>query len=191
MNAFNRIIASLLGVIAIAAGVAIFLVLTGNIQGADMPGEWFAPQLERLQETGGAARVGSYALAVALIVIGAALLWIEAVTIFADGEETVQVMSDEGGSVVLSLSSIRQLAERTMLSYREVQSGSCSVRTGPDGLLIRCRAAMTMGSDVPATSAKVQSSVKDVVERLTGLPVTDVSVRARYHSGRRESVMAR
>jgi uncharacterized alkaline shock family protein YloU len=36
------------------------------------------------------------------------------------------------------------------------------------------------GSDVPRTSAEIRSSVKEELERLIGLPVTDVAVRASY-----------
>ena len=48
-----------------------------------------------------------------------------------------------------------------------------------------------MGSDVPAVTSDIQHDIREVVERLTGLNVIDVPVRARYQGDRDQPVLTR
>lgn len=50
------------------------------------------------------------------------------------------------------------------------------------GLVISCQARVSLASNVPEVCAGLQSSVKEAVEELTGLPVAQVNVRTKYES---------
>ena len=131
-------------------------------------------------------------MAIALIATGILVLVVEFLhAVRAASPSMVLLRSEEEGIVRISLESIRQLAERTCQGNRSVRRTRCSVRMTEGGLQMQCAVGLNMGSEVPGESSAIQRDVKEVVERLTGLPVVEVSIRANYVKDREQAVLAR
>ena len=103
----------------------------------------------------------------------------------------VLLRDDEIGSVWISVKSIRALSERTTYGVRSVRGSKVSVRVTPSGLHLTCNLTLRMATDLSVATQDVQNTVHEVVERLTGLKVNEVSVRAHYGRERDEPILAK
>ena len=192
MNAFNGLLVTLGALASIAVGVLILLVVTETLSPQTVPIPVLQQQLAGMTEDAGGGWWRDVGIAAAFIVVGLLVLLLEARTVTRkDAGGMVLVSSDSKGTVRLSVESIAQLAQRTARSNREVRSVRCRVQVDPSGLTINCIAGLRMGSDVPAVTSDIQHDVREVVERLTGLNVIDVPVRARYQGDRDQPVLTR
>ncbi len=193
MNIVNRLVVSLGALVFVAAGVYILLLISGTLLPGDINGEFFVPQIERIAADTGADLWADVGIAIGFIAVGAVVLLIQLATLGRRGREgrTVLLRDDEQGYVRISVESIRELAERTTYGVRSVLDARCSVKVTPGGLRMGCHLTLRMATDLPDATANVQTAVRDVVERLTGLKVIDVSVTARYGRHRDEPVLAR
>ena len=192
MNAFNGFVVGLVGLLAIVAGVFILLVGTETISVADVPGEAFDQQLAVMASKTGASWWADMGIAIGLIVSGVVLLTLEFMNVTrAATPEMVLLSSDAEGAVRVSLESIRELAEQTGRGNRDVRRIRCVIRVTAGGLRIRCTVGLRMAADLPGASAKIQKDVREVIERLVGLPVLEVLVRARYVRDRDQAVLVR
>lgn len=190
MNAFNRLFAIILALVLIAAG-AFTVVVIVDAQTLDQIGaDRFASRLVELVESGGGDVAENAGVAAALILVGAFLLILESRAVMAR-PRMVLVSGGQEGSVRIALDSIRELAEKTASANRSVRSLKCRVRVTSAGLRILCQARLNLGSDVPTVSSELQRTINDALERLTGLNVVDVSVRASYGGDGELSLVAR
>lgn len=193
MNFVNRLVVSIGALALIAAGVYILLLISGTLAPGDINGEYFVPQIERIAADTGADLWADVGIAIGFIAVGVAVLFVQLASLRrgARGGRTVLLRDDEQGYVRVSVQSIQELAERTAYSVRSVLDARCSIRVTPGGLRLGCRLTLRMATDLPEATASVQTAVREVVERLTGLKVIDVSVTARYGRHRDEPVLAR
>ncbi len=192
MNAFNGLLVTLGALASIAVGVLILLVITETLSAQAVPIPVLQQQLAGLVEDTSGAWWRDAGIAAAFIVVGLLVLLLEARTLTRTAAAgMVLVSSDSNGTVRLSVESIAQLAQRTARSNREIRSVRCRVQVASSGLTINCIAGLRMGSDVPAVTSDIQHDIREVVERLTGLNVIDVPVRARYQGDRDQPVLTR
>ena len=87
------------------------------------------------------------------------------VAIAATEVEGVATMGDDITSEIMSKVGIKNLAQGVKLA---IEDGKVSVEV---------KLTVEYGYNIPATCAKVQEKVKNTVENMTGLTVTDVDVR--------------
>ncbi len=192
MNFINRVLVSLGALVSVAAGVYILLLISGTVGPGDFSGEFFVPQIERIAADTGADLWTDVGIAVAFVAAGIAMLTVQ-ISSTGGGSSggTALLRDDEDGSVWIALESIRELSERTTHGVRSVRNSRVSVKVTAGGLRLGCNLTLRMGTDLPAATKEVQKTVHEVVERLTGLRVIDVSVRARYGRERDEPLLAK
>ncbi len=192
MNAFNAFIVSLVGMAFIAAGVFILLIATGILAPTVVPFSVFDTQAAAIAAKTGSDILVDIGVAAILIVVGAILLGLELRRLtVAVTPGMLLLRSDSIGSVRMALDSIRELAEMAGAGSREVRNIRCGVRVVKGGLRLRCTVALLMGCDVSSVSAKVQKDVLETVERLTGVNVIEVPIRAHYLRDRDQAVLVR
>ena len=149
---------------------------------------WFESELRGLALLGQPWKAIS--IAAALVGIGLMLLFL-AFQVRGGGrrrETPLLISSTDLGLLSVDPASIRTLVEHTGTANRSVVDLRCrlSVRRktppgGPDRITISCQPRLEMGADLREVRDDVQSRVKEMVERLTGLEVDRVHItRVRY-----------
>ena len=185
MNTLNAFLVALGGTVAIAAGILILLIATETVSSGLIPGDVF--------DSEAGAELWEYVgIASALIVAGMAILALEFRHLTRAAAPGMLILSSESeGTVRLSLESIRELAERTAQGNRSVQRIRCGVQDTGAGVRIRCSVGLRMGTDIPTASSAIQHDMREVVERLIGIPVLDVAIRARYLNDHDQALVGR
>ena len=186
MNVVNRIIVLILALLVLLSGVLVLLIAAGTV----VPGDLLLLQFESVAEVEGTDLATTNGIAGAMVVFGVLLLIFELRTI-KTRPQWVLVSAGEEGVVRMALDSIRELVERTGESNRSVRKPKCRVCVTSGGLRIRCFANLSMGMEVPKVSAELQESINDIVQRMTGLAVVDVAVKAKYRNDEDLSLVAR
>ncbi len=82
----------------------------------------------------------------------------------------------EFGDIRISIETIENLALKTASKQRGVKELRARVRASDAGLEIVLRAVIDGESSIPALTEEIQRAVKDHVEEITGIPVTNVAV---------------
>ena len=192
MNLLNGLLVTIGALASIAVGVLILLMVTETVPVETLPNAALRQQFAGMAEHSGAALWRDVGIAIGFMAVGLIVLALEARMLTRGGAAgMVMVSSGPDGVVRMSIDSIAQLAQRTARGNRDVRNVRCNVHVTPGGLTIRCVAGLRMGSDVPEVSSDVQQNIREVVERLTGLPVTDVPIRVRYEGDRDQPVLTR
>ena len=192
MNAFNALFVSLVGLALVAAGVFILLIITGILAATAVPFTTFDAQASAIAAKKGAGLLVDIGIAAGLVLAGIILLGLELRKLAGAVTPGMLLLeSSATGTVRIALDSIRELAEMAGMGNREVRQISCTVRVVKGGLRLRCSVALRMGSDVSTVSRSVQQNVLETVERLTGVQVVDIPIRARYLRDRDQAVLVR
>ena len=192
MNLVNGLLATLAALASIAVGVAVLLVISDTLPPQAVPVPILSQQLAAVAEHTGGQWWRDAGIAIGLIAAGVIVLALEVRLLTGTAASGMVLLSSESnGTVRMSLHSIAQLAQRTAQGNREVRSVRCRIRVTPGGVAVHCAAGLRMGSDVPAVTTDIQENIREVIERLTGLIVTDVPVRARYQGDRDQPVLTR
>ena len=192
MNAFNAFLAILGGTAAIAAGLFILLVVTETVSSGLVPGSVFDSELAAMADETGAALWTYAGIVLALIAAGLVALVLEFRHLTRTATPGMLMLSSGAeGTVRLSLDSVRELAERTGQGNRNVRRIRCGVQATGAGVRIWCAVGFRMGTEVPAESSAIQHDVREVVERLVGISVLDVAIRARYLHDREQALLVR
>ena len=158
----------------------------------DIREQYLVTQVERIAADTGADFWADVGIALGFVAAGAVILILQIVSLGRRRDGRMALLrDDENGYVHISVQSIRELTERTALGVRSVMDAKCSVKVTPGGLRMKCNLTLRMATELPAATANVQAAVYEVVERLTGLKVIDVSVAARYGRHRDEPLLAR
>ena len=189
MDASNRIFSSILGLILLAAGILGILATAGALEADSFLGGFFAEPITQMSEYSGTALIVSYVVSCGLVVLGLLLLAFEALQL-ARTDEMIVVTDGSAGLTQVSSRSVVTLCERVALSNRDVTSCRCSLSGAPEGLVIACKARLRLGADVPAVTSEMQSSLKDAVESLLGLPVAHIYINAKYGGRPEHSLVA-
>ena len=190
MNHLNRFIVLVVALLAVLVGVLTLLVAIDALDPEEIPGDLLVAELEDVAHSTGSDLQANVGFGIALVVGGLFFLMLELKPL-GTGPRMVLVSAGEEGVVRIAHESIRELVERTGRGHRSVRGLKCRVRVTSGGLRIRCLVTLNMGSDIPKVSSELQESVDDVVERLTGLSVLDVAVRAKYGGNGDVSLVAR
>lgn len=82
----------------------------------------------------------------------------------------------EFGDIRISIETMENLALKAALRQRNVKDLRARVHASDTGLDIVLRAVVDGEASIPALTEEVQKTVKDYVEEITGIPVTNVSV---------------
>ena len=192
MNFINRLLVSLGALVLVLSGAYILLLVIGTIGPGDINGEFFVPQIERIAADTGADLWTDVSIAIAFVAAGIAILGVQLASVRGgQAGGLVLLRDDEEGSVWISVDSIRKLSERTTYGVRSVRDSRVSVKVTRAGLRLGCNLTLRMATDLPEATKDVQRTVHEVVERLTGLKVIDVSVRVHYGRKRDEPVLAK
>lgn len=176
MRGFNRAVATLLMLAIFAAALITLLVSVG----ASDPAQYgiFSQALQRSADAGGAEAAITVAASIIVALLMLVLLRFELAP--KSQGAALMVSSGNDGVTTVDEGSVRMLSEKVALTVRGLRSVRCSVRERQGGLSISCFAAVALGSNIPETSSQVQVKVKEAVEKLTGLQVVNVNVKAHY-----------
>jgi hypothetical protein len=203
MNLSNRIGVSLVALLGTVAAIVILLVVTEAADPDFMPGgsgesAWFYSELQGLADFGTTGQVVTIVVNVLVVLVLLMVLFLEIrglrrrevlLPISATAYEHPEGDNPAKPATVLSIeaSSVKLLVERTGLVNRNIRSIRCRLYTrgrpepgGSAKVVIVCYPRLVLGSPVLEVQADLESRVKDAVERLTGLRVVGVDVRARY-----------
>ena len=192
MNVFNGFLVTMGSLAGIAGGVLILLVVTETVSPQVFPSDILRQQFASMAAHTGAALWRDVGIAAALIAAGLFVLFLEARQLTRSATpHMILLSSDAEGVVRLSLDSVSELAKRTGSGNHDVRNIRCRVRVTDRGLSIRCMITLRMGADVPEVSSDVQKNIREVVERLTSLTVSDVPVRVRYQADRDQAPLVR
>lgn len=192
MNLLNGLLVTIGALASIAIGALVLLMVTETIPADTLPNAALSQQFAGMVEHSGAALWRDVGIAIGFIAVGLIVLALEARMLTRGGAAGMALVSSgPDGTVRVSVESIAQLAQRTARGNRDVRNVRCNVQVAPGGLAIRCVVGLRMGADVPEVSSDVQQNIREVVERLIGLPVADVPIRARYAGDRDQPVLTR
>lgn len=151
---------------------------------------WFESQFEEVADSSGGEVAAVIAVSIAIALGMIVLLILESIPL--NKPVLFLLGSTEHGVTTIERDSIRELAENTALSFRNVRDVSCKVvKNAEDVMVISCRASLALGTNMPEMTAELQSKIKDSVEELTGLTVLQVNVKSKYESGRTKHMALR
>jgi hypothetical protein len=206
MDRYNRIAVSLGALFIILSAIITLLVASGAVNywflpgGSDIESEsnaWFEPQLRGLAEFQGGGEVAAVVVPIIVIVLMALLLVFQYKGGSGKRERALPISVTDLGRLNVEADSVRLLAERTGSVNRNIVDLRCRLaarRTKPPAvpasIVIACYPQIVMGSDIKELRDDLQTRIKEVVERLTGLQVERVNVsRVRYDRGQERRLM--
>ena len=206
MDRFNRIAVSLGALFIILSAIITLLVASGAVNywflpgGSDIESEsnaWFEPQLRGLAEFQGGGEVAAVVVPIIVIVLMALLLVFQYKGGSGKRERALPISVTDLGRLNVEADSVRLLAERTGSVNRNIVDLRCRLATRrtnppsvPASIVIACYPQIVMGSDIKELRDDLQTRIKEVVERLTGLQVERVNVsRVRYDRGQERRLM--
>jgi len=188
VSAFNRIVVTLAALLALAAAVITIGVAT-QAWPPDILLGWFQPQLQMAAESSGGMQVAVVALSVVVIVGMAALLIAELIPLRATQVHTLS--TGDRGTATIENESLCLLAERTGESIHGVNDVQCFIREAETGLHVLCRGHVVLGTNLLEVNPEMRDKVRESLQQLTGLAVSQVDVRFKYQSDKRSRVAVR
>ena len=206
MDRINRALASLAAVFIIVSAIITLLVATGAINywflpgGSDIESEsnaWFEPQLRGLAEFQGGGEAAAVVVPILVIALMALLLAFQYKGGSGSEKRVLPISVTDLGRLNVEADSVRLLAERTGVINRNIVDLRCRLAerrrkppSVPASIVIACYPQVVMGADIQEIRDDLQTRVKEVVERLTGLQVERVNVsRVRYDRGQERRLM--
>lgn len=180
MHAFNRIVVILLALVLIAASIYVLLVAVDALEPESAPGTVFQDQLQTVADATGGERALYIAIPIILALVLVGILTWE----LTPGRRPMPFLinSNEGGVTTIDRESVRLLAEKTAATNRGVREVHCETADVQERLSILCYATVAMGTNIPELGKEIQDKIKESVENYTGLPVTNVNVKAKYET---------
>ncbi len=176
MNFVNRIIIALVAALALVAAAITLMVVVKLVPPGDVA--MFAPQLSQVAAASGGEVAGIVALCIVIMLAMLTLIIFEFLPVRQP--PTIILSEAEQGTSSIDNGSVCLLAEKTAVTVHGIREADCSVRESEKGLIISCRAMLSIGSDVVEASDELQIKIKGVVEELTGLIVGRVNLRVKY-----------
>ena len=188
VSLWNRLLVSVVALVVLAAAVITLLVAGDRVDPDVLPDRWFEAQLTDVATSSGSDLALNVAVATIVAVAMFFLLLLEIIPMRPMRRlKALPIPSTDQGTATIDPTSVRLLAEGTGAGSRNVRGVRCSVEQTPGGpLVIRCRATVALGANVPEVSAELQSKIKEQIEQLTGLRVAQVDVRVTYESGKQK-----
>jgi hypothetical protein len=174
MNALNRGLAILLGLLLFAGGAAAAVVVSVP-EWRQAIDAWLPQGMEQLSvllEQQWDLLFGGFVVAV----IGLALLLVELRTQRAASQLVLR--EDSAGEVTILVDSTRRLVDHVAERIPNVKEAQALVLPTPKGLRVRCRVTVDPAANVPELAREVQSQIGAALEHHLGRPVDEVSVSA-------------
>jgi uncharacterized alkaline shock family protein YloU len=183
MNLFNRILVSLIALIAWIVGSLIVLVAAGIVQ----PSNSLLRALSSLYQfwrfiarLRGTDANTAILIGCSMALIGLVLLVIEGVTLWrsvAYHETTSYVVQqDAEGKLTVSHDMICKVVQHEAEMVPGVQQARPKVKSGPEGLRIATGTLLDLDADAPAVGQTVQNRIHEAVTKRIGLPVAEVQI---------------
>ena len=88
----------------------------------------------------------------------------------------VAVGKSEGGLINISLDAVDNVVHKAALSVNGIQEIKSHLKTANNGVIIKLEAVMPHETNVPETATALQRAVKEQVQAITGIAVTQVAV---------------
>jgi len=188
ISVFNRVVVTVFAVAALAGAVVTIGVAT-QAWPPDILIGWFQPQLQLAADTSGSVRVAVIALSVVIVVGMLALLIAELIPLRTTQVHTLS--TSDKGTATIENDSLCLLAERTGESIHGVNDVQCFIREEESGLHVLCRAHVVLGTNLLEVNPEMRAKVRESLQQLTGLAVSQVDIRFKYHSDKRSRVAVR
>lgn len=163
MSVLDRILLFLLAVASLCLGVALALI------GANVFGPAYVFDVE------------TYPTNIVAIVAGIIIVLIALRFLFYRISRSSPVsdfvaLTGEHGHIRISYDTFRQLANRRGAQIKGAEGFDTRIRQGQEGIVVLARMQALPDVDIAAMSREVQSSIKDYVEKATGVTVEQVLV---------------
>ena len=195
MAHWNRLATTLIAVFLVIAAIVTVLAATGATDPDFLPGgegdeAWFYDQLKGVAAFGGRDEAITIAASIAVAIAMLSLFFVE-VSAFRRQDLLLPISSTSEGTANIEESSVKYLAERTGILNPYVNSLRCQLAIrkrqatgGPASIAIECYPRVVLGSDVQEIRDDLQTRIREKVQHLTGLTVSQVHVmRVKFDRG--------
>lgn len=188
ISAVNRIVVivialSILALAVVTIGVALQAWPTTVLLG------WFQPELQLAADADSGTKAAILALSLITAFGMVALLLLEVTPL--KNNATHVLSTTEKGIATIEDESLCLLAEKTGESVHGVSQVRCFIRDQQEGLLIKTRATVALGSNLLEVNPEMKTKIRESVQQLTGLPVAKVDIKFKFHSDKRSHVSVR
>ena len=169
LNLIDRILLGILLVVVIFCAFLMFAVALGVIPAGTAAG------LVAAAGTGLRNRV-------ILALVGLILLLLALKIAFAgrrkepDGSQKAVMQAGEHGTTAISMAALDEMIKRHCAEEPGVSDCFTALQSDEDGLSVGLRLSVRPETELSALAARIQASVKEFLEGVTGIPVKDVSV---------------
>ncbi len=187
VNVLNRLQALLLELVVLAAALVAAGLATGVLAVSRVHQVWPYAPVEAIAHD--VAKLGPirtpYTVAVALIVaLLALLLLVRELSPPPRRARTLLLPKGGQGRTEVSYSALDDLAAHSAESVAGIERVRARVDPGREALTVRCRALISPYAELSAAGPAIEHTVKERLERLTGMPVREVRVRATLQDDR-------
>ena len=92
------------------------------------------------------------------------------------GPRSALVKKTENGAIRISVGALDSMVQKHARANGDVRDIKSGIELDEDGIRIRIRLMLMPESNIPETSAVLQTSLKDYVETLSGIQVKEISI---------------
>jgi uncharacterized alkaline shock family protein YloU len=182
VDAFNRIVVLATAALALVCAVAALLVTADVLEPTIAPAGWLRDGMRSLDRETSDDRNMAMAIAAAAALGSLALLALELRPLW---HKERYVLVDAGGkSFELNPKAIEHIVEREGSRVRGVQAVRPQLKRNGSGLEIDINATVRPAAELPGTKQTLETRVRQAVEQMTGLPVSNVNVRMKHSTDR-------
>lgn len=179
MNALNRVLAVVFLLVMIALLIGALAAMFGYDYG--FMGNYLQEIRNYLNELSGWQVVAGAAATIILILIFLGIIVLE-IPRENPEDSAFLLSSDDSGTVTINRESLEKFAESVGLEFAQVLDIHCRIGKGEDGFKVRCEPLLLSGTNVKDQAPQLQERVRNAVESSTGVPVSNVVIRAKYES---------
>ncbi|MBN1855437.1 MAG: alkaline shock response membrane anchor protein AmaP [Dehalococcoidia bacterium] len=188
ISAFNRVVVILIALLVLSVAIVTIGVAT-MVWTPDVMLGWFQPQLQMAATADTGTKAALLSLSV-IAAVGMLALLIAEVTPLQNN--AIHVLSrTEKGTATIEDESLCLLAEKTGESVHGVTHVRCFIQDQQEGLLIKTRATVSLGSNLLEINPEMKSKIRESIQQLTGLPVARIDIKFKFHSDKRSRVSVR
>ncbi|MCH5286263.1 MAG: alkaline shock response membrane anchor protein AmaP [Christensenellaceae bacterium] len=169
LRVIDRLLIALCGLILLALAVWMALDATGVVMPVSEALAW-------LLNVGAMKTVWLVAALCAVL----ALLGIYEISLLfrrRKGKRGFVTQRSENGEIAISVKSIESLVTRCAQKHGEITVQSVAVEEARDGLIIRLRAMLASGMNIPLAVGTLQKQIKQYITACTGVDVREVRVK--------------
>jgi len=178
MTVFNRVVMVVVALVLLAGALITLLVATEATAPDDYG--WFSFILQKAADATGAALAVTIVVAIIIALGTLVMLFFEIA--LPRHQTTLLISSTEKGLTTINQESVCLLAEKTAATVNNVRDIHCSVGEKAGELTVSCQAIVSLASNIPEVCTELQGKVKENVEKLTGLPVSQINLKTKYES---------